>query len=74
MKILIYADNGKGVGLGHLTRCTSLAHKFTELFYNTLLIVNEDRSYKLDKQFSKLKIKQLRFSKISMVSLSNTYH
>ena len=50
MKILI-ADNGRGVGLGHLTRCTSLAHKFTELFYNTLLIVNEDRSYKLIKNF-----------------------
>ncbi len=73
MKILIYADNGRGVGLGHLTRCISLAHKFTELFYNTLLIVNEDRSYKLDKKFSKLKIKQLRFSKKKILNLKKEF-
>ena len=74
MKILIYADNGRGVGLGHLTRCISLAYKLTELYYDTLLIVNEDRSYQLDKKYFKLNIKHLRFSEKNILKIKNNFN
>ena len=73
MKILIYADNGKGVGLGHLTRCISLAHKLVEFNHNTLLIVNEDRSYNLKNKFSKLKIEQIKFSEKKICNIKKEF-
>ena len=62
MKILIFADNGKGIGLGHLSRCLSLSYKLIELDHDTLLILKKDEGYQLEKKCSKLKIEQIRFS------------
>lgn len=74
MKILIFADNGKGIGLGHLSRCLSLSYKLIELDHDTLLILKKDEGYQLEKKCSKLKIEQIRFSEKKILQIQKQFN
>ncbi len=44
MKIFIIAEGGKNIGLGHITRCTSIYQAFEEVGIQPQLIVNGDET------------------------------
>jgi len=46
MKVLIFTEGGKGMGFGHITRCTALYEAFKEKRVIPTLIVNSDSSVK----------------------------
>ncbi len=73
MKILIYADNGKGIGLGHLTRCTSLAYKLKDSDHDILLIIKKDPSYQLNNKYSELQIEEISFSEQKILKIQKQF-
>ncbi len=44
MKVLILTEGGENIGLGHITRCTSIYQAFEEAGIESLLIVNGDQT------------------------------
>lgn len=43
-KVLILTEGGKGIGFGHITRCSSIYQAFEELNFNPKMIINADNS------------------------------
>lgn len=43
-RVLILTEGGKGIGFGHITRCSSIYQAFEEFNFNSRMIINADDS------------------------------
>ena len=58
MKVGFLTEGGGGVGLGHISRCQSLADAFEELNYQCKFIINGNNSLKKNIRYKTIRIIQ----------------